>query len=100
MKRIIDISSNIIDQQKSVTSVIEGCAETATGTQESLRELSDKASMNVESMKVTLDEINAQMRDSENINMSMHKIIQDSQTAVEGSGNNIKMSSSLVSLLS
>lgn len=100
MKRIIDISSNIIDQQKSVTSVIEGCAETATDTQDSLRELSDKASMNVESMKVTLDEINAQMRDSENINMSMHKIIQDSQAAVEGSGNNIKMSSSLVSLLS
>lgn len=96
MKRIIDISSSIIEKQKGVSDVIEGCADTATDTQEKLRELSDKASANVDAMKSTLEEINAQMRDSDKITMSMHKIIEDTKAAVEGSGNNIKMSAALM----
>lgn len=100
MKRIIDISSSIIAKQKGVTDVIEGCAETATSTQEKLSELSEKAGLNVESMKVTLEEINAQMRDSDKITTSMQKINDDTQAAIDGSANNIKLSADLISLLS
>lgn len=99
MKRIIDISSSIIEKQKGVTDVIEGCAATATDTQDKLRELSDKASSNVDAMKSTLEEINSQMRNSDQITMSMHKIIEDTKAAVQGSGNNIQMSASLMSHL-
>lgn len=99
MKRIIDISSSIIEKQKDVNDVIEGCANTAQDTQDRLRELSEKASFNVESMQVTLSEINAQMRDSDSIKMSMHKILEDTRAAVEGSGNNIRLSADLINQL-
>lgn len=99
MKQIIDISSSIITKQKEVNDVIEGCANTATTTQDQLRALSDKASANVDKMKVTLDEINAQMRDSDSIKMNMHQILEDTRSAIEGSGNNIQLSASLVTHL-
>ena len=97
MKKIIEISSDIITKQKDVNDVIEGCATTATDTQEQLRLLSDKAKENVNSMKVTLDEINAQMRDSDAIKMNMHQILEDTRAAIEGSGTNIQLSANLVS---
>ncbi len=97
MKKIIDISSNIITKQKEVNDVIEGCANSATDTQAQLRLLSEKAADNVDSMKVTLAEIHAQMRDSDSIKMNMHKLIEDTQSAIEGSGQNIQLSASLMS---
>ena len=99
MKKIIEISSNIISKQKDVNDVIEGCADTATNTQEQLRLLSEKAKVNVDSMKVTLEEISAQMRDSDAIKMNMHQILEDTRAAIEGSGNNIQLSADLVSHL-
>lgn len=99
MKRIIEISSSIIEKQKDVNDVIDGCANTAQETQNQLRELSDKASYNVESMQVTLSEINSQMRDSDSIKMSMHQILEDTRAAVEGSGQNIQLSAELIQSL-
>lgn len=99
MKRIIEISSSIIEKQKDVNDVIDGCANTAQETQNQLRELSDKASYNVESMQVTLSEISSQMRDSDSIKMSMHQILEDTRAAVEGSGQNIQLSAELIQSL-
>ena len=99
MKKIIEISSDIIAKQKEVSEVIDGCADTAYNTQERLGLLSEKAAINVEAMKSTLEEINSQMRDSETIKMSMHRILEDTGAAIEGSGKNIKLSSDLMSYL-
>lgn len=99
MKRIIEISSSIIEKQKDVNDVIDGCANTAQETQNQLRELSDKASYNVESMQVTLSEISSQMRNSDSIKMSMHQILEDTRAAVEGSGQNIQLSAELIQSL-
>lgn len=96
MKKIIDISSNIISKQQEVNDVIEGCAKTATDTQSQLRLLSDKASSNVESMRSTLAEIEAQMRNSDAIKMKMHSILEDTRSAIDGSADNIKVSKTLM----
>lgn len=99
MKRIIEISSEIISKQKEVSDVIEGCADTAFETQERLGELSEKAGLNVEFMKATLAEINAQMSDSDTIKMNMHNIIEGTRSVIEGSGNNIQLSDDLIRYL-
>lgn len=96
MKKIIDISSNIISKQQEVNDVIEGCAKTATDAQSQLRMLSDKASSNVESMRGTLAEIEAQMRDSDAIKMKMHSILEDTRSAIDCSADNIKLSKTLM----
>lgn len=96
MKKIIDISSNIISKQQEVNDVIEGCAKTATDTQSQLRMLSDKASLNVESMRETLSEIEHQMRNSDDIKMKMHNMLDDTRSAIEGSSDNIKLSQKLI----
>lgn len=96
MKKIIEISSSVITKQKEVSDVIDGCATTAVDTQGQLRQLSEQAAVNVDSMRVTLTEIASQMRDSEEIKMSMHQILQDTKAAVDGSGNNIELSAKLM----
>ena len=99
MKRIIEISSDIIAKQSEVSEVIGGCASTAYDTQERLSDLSEKASSNVEFMQGTLAEISAQTRDSDTIKMNMHNIIEGTKAAIEGSGKNIKLSEELLNSL-
>lgn len=99
MKKIIEISADIIEKQKIINDVIEKCSHTATDTRDKLRVLSQRASSNVNSMQVTLSEINAQMQNSDAIKMSMHQILEDTRTAIEGSGKNVEYSARLMKLL-
>lgn len=99
MKKIIDISSNILSKQQEVNDVIEGCAKTATDTQSQLRMLSDKASLNVDSMRETLSEMATQMRDSDAIKNKMQSVLEDTRSAIDGSAENIKLSQTLMSHL-
>lgn len=99
MKKIIEISSDILTKQQDLNNVIKGCANTATDTQEQLRLLGKKAQDNVNFMKVTLDDINSQMQNSDSIKISMYQVMKDTKAAIDASGNNIQLSESLVTYL-
>ena len=99
MKKIMGISSSIIDKQKEVTNIIDGSVDIANTTMESLQELVSMSSSSASLVESTIDQVQQQLSSSETIKESMQQLIHDTREALEGSATNVDLGQQLVSQL-
>jgi len=99
MKKIMGISSSIIDKQKEVTTIIDGSVDIANTTMESLQELVSMSSSSASLVESTIDQVQQQLSSSETIKESMQQLIEDTRQALDGSSTNVDLGQQLVSQL-
>ncbi|SFD18439.1 methyl-accepting chemotaxis protein [Pseudoalteromonas denitrificans] len=99
MKKIMNISSSIIDKQKEVTTIIDGSVDIANTTMESLQELVSMSSSSASLVESTIEQVQQQLSSSETIKTSMLQLIDDTREALSGSATNVDLGQQLVSHL-
>jgi len=99
MKKIMGISSSIIDKQKEVTTIIDGSVDIAKTTMESLQELVSMSSSSASLVESTIEQVQQQLNSSETIKNSMQQLIEDTREALSGSATNVDLGQQLVSHL-
>lgn len=96
MKKIMDISGSIIDKQKQVSHIIDGSVEIATVTMESLEALVNQADSSSQLVEQTIEQVQQQLGSSNNIQLSMQDLIDDTRSALAGSASNVELGEQLM----
>jgi len=96
MSMIRGISSDVTERQDGMLKGIDESVEIASEAVNILTELGDNANNNIQEIDTTLDIIDAQLQDSQVIKDDMHKLVDDTKDAIEGSQKNIDLAQSLM----
>ncbi len=100
MKKIMDISSSIITKQSEVENLMDTSVSIADDTTEKLSALAELAETSKSSVEQTITMVQHQLSNSDEILMHLEQIKRETETAIEGAGNNVQLSQQLISELS
>lgn len=99
MKKIMDISSLIINKQKDVSTIIDGSVDIANTTMQSLQELVTLSVSSSDLVGSTIEQVQHQLAGSETIKGNMQQLIDDTRNALAGSSENAALGQELISHL-
>ena len=98
--KITEISNSVISKQQEVAEVINSSVTIASETLNNLSGLQEAANTSAESAQTVLQSISHQLSDSEAIRNQMQQLVEDTQTAIDGSGENVTIGQQLLGQLS
>lgn len=96
MNGIIEVSGEVVQSQKEMLTGIESSVKIAEETVDVLDKLGQSAQENLEGVDVALEQIDAQLKDSEAIQEDMDDLVSDTKNAIDGSSTNIGLAEGLV----
>ena len=99
MKKIMDISSSIISKQTEVETLMGQSVDIAGETNSRLEMLTELAASSKTAVEQISQQISSQLSTSQSVNNSLEQIIADTEQAIDGSANNMELSSKLLNSL-
>lgn len=96
MKKIMDISGDIINKQKEVEGLIDTSVAIADDTSDQLSNLVSLAKASSTSVERTIDQVRAQLGSSSEIRANMDALVEDIRGAMERANRNVELGQQLV----
>ncbi|EHZ2903279.1 chemotaxis protein [Vibrio vulnificus] len=99
MKSIMDISAQVMEKQKEVEQVIHYSAEIAERTVSDMESLVQMSGESQRSVANVIESVQKQLSDSHTIQSNMHRLVEDTRTALSLSGSNHELAKQITQAL-
>ncbi|ENK2326063.1 chemotaxis protein [Vibrio vulnificus] len=99
MKSIMDISAQVMEKQKEVEQVIHYSAEIAEKTVSDMESLVQMSGESQRSVANVIESVQKQLSDSHTIQSHMHRLVEDTRTALSLSGSNHELAKQITQAL-
>ncbi|ELQ2335489.1 chemotaxis protein [Vibrio vulnificus] len=99
MKSIMDISAQVMEKQKEVEQVIHYSAEIAEKTVSDMESLVQMSGESQRSVANVIESVQKQLSDSHTIQSNMHRLVEDTRTALSLSGSNHELAKQITQAL-
>ncbi|EGR0100344.1 chemotaxis protein [Vibrio vulnificus] len=99
MKSIMDISAQVMEKQKEVEQVIHYSAEIAEKTVSDMESLVQMSGESQRSVANVIESVKKQLSDSHTIQSNMHRLVEDTRTALSLSGSNHELAKQITQAL-
>ncbi|EGQ7693617.1 chemotaxis protein [Vibrio vulnificus] len=99
MKSIMDISAQVMEKQKEVEQVIHYSAEIAEKTVSDMESLVQMSGESKRSVANVIESVQKQLSDSHTIQSNMHRLVEDTRTALSLSGSNHELAKQITQAL-
>ncbi|EGQ8021658.1 chemotaxis protein [Vibrio vulnificus] len=99
MKSIMDISAQVMEKQREVEQVIHYSAEIAEKTVSDMESLVQMSGESQRSVANVIESVQKQLSDSHTIQSNMHRLVEDTRTALSLSGSNHELAKQITQAL-
>ncbi|EIU7611482.1 chemotaxis protein [Vibrio vulnificus] len=99
MKSIMDISAQVMEKQREVEQVIHYSAEIAEKTVSDMEGLVQMSGESQRSVANVIESVQKQLSDSHTIQSNMHRLVEDTRTALSLSGSNHELAKQITQAL-
>ncbi|EMN6208609.1 chemotaxis protein [Vibrio vulnificus] len=99
MKSIMDISAQVMEKQREVEQVIHYSAEIAEKTVSDMESLVRMSGESQRSVANVIESVQKQLSDSHTIQSNMHRLVEDTRTALSLSGSNHELAKQITQAL-
>ncbi|MCA3894118.1 methyl-accepting chemotaxis protein [Vibrio vulnificus] len=99
MKSIMDISAQVMEKQREVEQVIHYSAEIAEKTVSDMESLVQMSGESQRSVANVIESVQKQLSDSHTIQSNMHRLVEDTKTALSLSGSNHELAKQITQAL-
>ncbi|EKO5174932.1 chemotaxis protein [Vibrio vulnificus] len=99
MKSIMDISAQVMEKQREVEQVIHYSAEIAEKTVSDMESLVQMSVESQRSVANVIESVQKQLSDSHTIQSNMHRLVEDTRTALSLSGSNHELAKQITQAL-